>query len=288
MVVAHELAHMWFGDLVTMAWWEGLWLNEAFATYMQYVCVDAYRPAWQMWVRFSAERELGLTIDGLHSTRTIEFPVSAPSEAMAMADPITYQKGGSVLKMLESYLGPETFRDGIRRYLRDHAYSNTVTTDLWSALEAVSGEPVGQIMDTWILQGGHPVVEVKGLIRQSAFTFTPKTTDSAIGTTWLIPVRSREIGSTQTSRQGLAEEPQPLATAGPTLVNAGGSVSRRDYGPTELASIADSLVTSWRLGAVLVDAWALHALLAGRREVRDLLTLARGLGDEVATPAWRP
>ena len=102
MVIAHELAHMWFGDLVTMSWWEGLWLNEAFATYMQYVCVDAFRPDWKMWVRFSAERELGLKIDALHSTRPIEFPVHAPAEAMAMADPITYQKGGSVLKMLET------------------------------------------------------------------------------------------------------------------------------------------------------------------------------------------
>ena len=152
-VIAHELAHMWFGDLVTMAWWEGIWLNEAFATFMQYVCCNAYREDWKMWVRFSGEREIGLTIDALHTTRPIEFPVESPADAAAMVDPITYQKGGSVLKMLEQYLGPDVFRDGIRHYLAAHAYGNTVTRDLWASLEAVSGEPVGRIMDTWILQG---------------------------------------------------------------------------------------------------------------------------------------
>ncbi|MGH8979512.1 MAG: M1 family metallopeptidase, partial [Acidimicrobiales bacterium] len=131
-VIAHELAHMWFGDLVTMAWWEGLWLNEAFATFMSYVCVDELRPGWKMWARFATERETGMVFDSVHTTRPIEFPVSSPDEAAAMADPITYQKGSSVLRMLEQYLSPEVFREGIRQYLRAHSYANTVTRDLWT------------------------------------------------------------------------------------------------------------------------------------------------------------
>ena len=155
-VVAHELAHMWFGDLVTMQWWEGIWLNEAFATFMEELCCDAFRPAWQRWVLFGIARDMALAIDSLHSTRPIEYEVVSPDDAEGMFDMLTYEKGGSVLRMLELYLGQDVFRDGIRHYLKDHAYANTVTTDLWNALEAVSGEPVAKTMDTWILQGRPP------------------------------------------------------------------------------------------------------------------------------------
>ena len=155
-VVAHELAHMWFGDLVTMRWWEGIWLNEAFATFMEMLCIDDFRPGWQSWVSFGISREAALAIDDLHSTRPIEYPVGSPAEADGMFDVLTYEKGASVLRMLEQYLGPRVFRDGVRSYLGRHAYANTVTADLWDALEAASGEPVRAVMDSWILQGATP------------------------------------------------------------------------------------------------------------------------------------
>ena len=161
-VIAHELAHMWFGDLVTMGWWEGIWLNEAFATFMEMLCVDAFRPAWERWVGFAPSREAALAVDGLHSTRPIEYPVRPPKDAEGMFDVLTYEKGGGVLRMLEQYLGADVFRDGVRPYLKAHAYANTVTTDLWDALEEASGEPVRDMMDTWILQGGHPLVSLHG------------------------------------------------------------------------------------------------------------------------------
>ena len=104
-VVAHELAHMWFGDLVTMQWWEGIWLNEAFATFMEELCCDAFRPAWQRWVLFGIARDLALDIDALHATRPIEYEVVSPDDAEGMFDLLTYEKGGSVLRMLELYLG---------------------------------------------------------------------------------------------------------------------------------------------------------------------------------------
>jgi len=286
-VIAHELAHMWFGDLVTMAWWEGIWLNEAFATFMQYICCDAYRPDWKMWVRFSAERETGLMIDGLHTTRPIEFPVHSPADATAMIDAITYQKGGSVLKMLEQYLGEDAFRDGIRHYLHAHAYANTVTRDLWDSLEAISGQPVGEIMDTWILQGGHPIVTVSdGELSQRPFMFSLPDGPSAIGSTWLVPVLSRPLGGERRSRQ-LLGDPAPLATAQPAIVNAGGTgVYRTSYEPESLAAIATRLgeLSEIERAVLLGDTWALAR--AGDRSVADLLTLASGLGVEVEPSTW--
>ncbi len=287
-VVAHELAHMWFGDLVTMQWWEGIWLNEAFATFMEEQCCDAFKPAWQRWVLFGIARDMAMGIDSLHATRPIEYEVVSPDDAEGMFDLLTYEKGGSVLRMLELYLGPDVFRDGIRHYLKDHAYGNTVTKDLWAALETVSGEPVAKMMDSWILQGGHPVVTVEGgTISQAPFSLTPKTPDSAIGASWLVPVRSRSLDGGDAARQLLGDTPQPLATKAPAIANAGGAgVYRTSYGATELAAIAGSLdkLVELERAVMINDTWAL--VLAGRREVRDLATLARGLGDQVELATW--
>ena len=119
-VISHEIAHMWFGDLVTMRWWNGIWLNEAFATFMELLCVDDFRPEWQRWVSFGVERDAAMATDGLHATRPVEYPVGPPEEAQGMFDVLTYQKGAGVLRMLERYLGAERFRDGVRRYLEAH------------------------------------------------------------------------------------------------------------------------------------------------------------------------
>jgi puromycin-sensitive aminopeptidase len=282
-VIAHELAHMWFGDLVTMAWWEGLWLNEAFATYMAYLCVDAYRPSWGMWVRFAAERERGLNLDALHRTRPIEFPVRSPADAANMVDAITYQKGGSVLRMLDQYLGGDVFRDGIRQYLVDHAYANTVTADLWSALEAASGQPVGEVMDTWILQGGHPIVSVGGgELSQRPFTYGLPEGESAIGHSWLVPVLSRPLDGGAVERQLLANHPAPLTATSPAVVNAGGAgVYRTSYGTDELRSIGGRLgeLSEIERAVLLGDTWALA--MAGERTISDMLALVAGLGLEL-------
>ncbi len=159
-VVAHELAHMWFGDLVTMRWWNGIWLNEAFATFMEMLAVDAWKPEWETWLSFGADRAGALLIDGLRSTRPIEFVVHRPDEARAMFDVLTYQKGAAVLRMLQQYLGEDTFRKGVGSYLRAHAYGSTETGDLWDALEEASGQPVRKTMDSWIFQEGYPLVTV--------------------------------------------------------------------------------------------------------------------------------
>src|SRR5207237_3218852 len=134
-VISHEIAHMWFGDLVTMRWWNGLWLNEAFATFMAMLATDAERPDWQIWTAFARDRTIALDVDSPESTRSIEYPVSSPDDASGMFDTLTYTKGGAILRMIQTYLGEDRFRDGIHRYLSDHEYANTETHDLWDALE---------------------------------------------------------------------------------------------------------------------------------------------------------
>ncbi len=157
-VVAHELAHQWFGNLVTMRWWNGIWLNEAFATFMALLTVDAWRPDWERWTSFGRYNTSAKEVDALRSTRAIEYPVHSPDDASGMFDVLTYQKGGATLRMLEQYLGAERFREGIRLYLARHAYGNTETHDLWHSIEESSGEPVRRIMDQWIWQGGYPLL----------------------------------------------------------------------------------------------------------------------------------
>ncbi len=159
-VIAHEIAHMWFGNLVTMKWWNGIWLNEAFATFMELKCIEAYRPDWKVWESFATAKTEALSIDSLASTRPIEFPVASPDDAEAMFDVLTYEKGCALLRMFEQWLGPEQFRAGVRRYLGAHAYGNTEAEDLWAALGSDSTNDVTQMMSTWIYHGGYPSLNV--------------------------------------------------------------------------------------------------------------------------------
>ncbi|MGH8982164.1 MAG: M1 family aminopeptidase, partial [Acidimicrobiales bacterium] len=291
-VVHHEIAHMWFGDLVTMGWWEGIWLNEAFATFMETLATDHFRPSWQRWTTFATERDAALAVDGLHSTRPIEYAVHSPDEADGMFDTLTYEKGGSVLRMIEQYLGPETFRDGVRQYLTTHAYGNTVTTDLWNALEEVSGEPVRAMAETWILHGGHPLVTVsQHELAQEPFSYLPESPsgESAIGSNWLVPLLVRAIhegdGDGEVHRLLLGDEPLALRAVLPSvgigLVNAGGwGVYRVAYAPAHLQAIASHLddLSALERFDLLSDCWAL--VLAGRAELADLIQLAAQLGEE--------
>ncbi len=279
-VVAHEIAHMWFGDLVTMEWWEGIWLNEAFATFMQVLCTDRFRPEWKMWTSFGVDRDMALQIDGLHSTRPIEYEVVSPDDTRGMFDLLTYEKGGSVLRMLEQFLGPDVFRDGIRHYLNRHAYANTVTTDLWDALEEVSGQPVREMMNTWILQGGHPLVTfADGQLSQQPFAYGAASGESAIGERWLVPVLTRSLDGGERQRHLLGGQPLVLDEALPVVVNAGGSgVFRSRYGDAELAALAPRIAELEELERATLVADTSAAFLAGMVTWEQLLAIARGLG----------
>ncbi|MGH9133268.1 MAG: M1 family metallopeptidase, partial [Ilumatobacteraceae bacterium] len=284
-VVAHELAHMWFGDLVTMDWWNGIWLNEAFATFMEIAACDAYRPDWERWTSFGLERSVAFETDSLASTRSVEYEVRSPADCEGMFDVLTYQKGGALLRMLEQYLGAERFREGVNHYLRTHAYANTDTGDLWDAIEHTSGEPVRRLMDSWIWQPGFPLITAvldgdQLVLRQSPFSFDA---ESSAPTLWVVPIRVQHGDRVDTVLLDGAETRLTLADPSATVVvNAGGHgffrVAYDDALRSRLTGDALRALDTLERYNLVDDAW--NAVIAGRLAAPDLLTFLEGFGDE--------
>ena len=208
-VLAHEMAHQWFGDLVTMAWWDNLWLNEGFASWMGSKCTAHFNPQWEVWLRREFPRnpsrragiakEAAMEGDARSTTHPIQQPVATEAEANSAFDDITYKKGQSFLRMLESFLGDDVFREGIRDYIAAHAYLNTTTADLWNALSEASGKPVGEIAAGWTEQPGFPVVKVKreqgGDVSLTQERFAVNSTN-APPLEWKIPLMYAVVGET--------------------------------------------------------------------------------------------
>ena len=282
-VIAHELAHMWFGDLVTMKWWNGIWLNEAFATFMEMKATDAFRPEWERWVSFGLARSTAFDTDALQTTRPIEYPVVSPADAEGMFDVLTYEKGAAVVRMLEQYLGEDAFRAGIRHYLANHQYGNTETTDLWDAIEEATGEPVRRIMDSWIFQGGHPDRERRRRRRRPPAALqpgavpvpAPTSTTHALGGPAAAPLRASSRARSSSATALLDGDtldldlPEPVAVGRrqrrrPRLLpgaRLGGRCARRSWPrPSVLADVE-------RYGLV-DDTWA--SVLAGTTSVERL------------------
>lgn len=161
-VIAHELAHQWFGNLVTMEWWNDLWLNESFATLMEYIAVDALHPEWDIWLDFvTHESVMALRRDSIDGVQSVQVDVNHPDEISTLFDgAIVYAKGARLLRMIQQYVGHDAFRAGLKDYFAKHAYKNTIGNDLWDALESSSGKQVKSIMNTWISQPGYPVVTI--------------------------------------------------------------------------------------------------------------------------------
>jgi aminopeptidase N len=160
-VMAHEIAHQWFGDLVTMAWWDNIWLNEGFASWMQKKAADHFNPDWKVWIHANNDKERAMAFDARKTSHPIQQPITDEAQANSAFDEITYQKGQSFIRMLENYVGEETFRSGIRSYMAKHKYSNTTTADLWEALETAAGKPVKDVAASWTEQPGFPLIKVK-------------------------------------------------------------------------------------------------------------------------------
>ncbi len=194
-VVAHELAHQWFGNLVTMKWWGDLWLNESFATYMAYKTMDQYWPEWKTWPNYIMDNVFGgMHLDSLQSSHPIKADVKDVGQIHELFDEIAYDKGGSVLRMLDIYLGEVKFRDGLRSYIKKYQYNNAVAQDLWSELENISKKEVKKLMQSFIEQTGFPVVTVQKeneslVVTQERFTFL---TDKNTKEQWTIPLVIQE------------------------------------------------------------------------------------------------
>jgi len=161
-VISHELAHQWFGNLVTMKWWNDLWLNESFATYMATKIVDAFYPQWELWDQFlESSMSAAMALDGLKTSHPIDVKVRKPSEIREIFDSISYDKGGCILRMLEYYVGSKNFKNGLHHYLTKHKYKNAEGPDLWNSIGKISKKPVQSMMNSWIKQTGFPIVNVE-------------------------------------------------------------------------------------------------------------------------------
>jgi puromycin-sensitive aminopeptidase len=268
-----------------MGWWNGIWLNEAFATFMEIAACDAYRPDWERWTSFGLERSVAFETDALASTRSVEYEVRSPADCEGMFDVLTYQKGGALLRMLEQYLGADRFQEGVSHYLLTHAYGNTDTSDLWDAIEHTSGEPVRRLMDSWIWQPGFPLVTatLDGtdlVLRQSPFSFDA---ESASATLWVVPITVRHGDRIDTL---LLDGPEARLTLPDTsavvVVNAGGHgffrVAYADELRARLTGDALRSLDTLERYNLVDDAW--NAVIAGRLGAPDLLLFLEGFVDE--------
>ncbi len=300
-VVAHELAHMWFGDLVTMRWWDDLWLNEAFATWMAIKTVSAVVPEWDYMTTFGEERQQAMRTDATRATRAIHSAVRDPQEAQQMFDEITYEKGASVLRMLEVFTGEDEFREGIRRYMEKFSYANAATADLWKALEEASGKPVSTMMNAWANQSGYPlisVVEKEGKLnfRQERFWLRPEKAESTA--LWQVPITLRYFGDAVQGNSVKADQASLLRVRteeiglekadSDFIVNAGGfGYYRVSYSPPLfkklLTHVSDRMTALERLSLV-GDQFAL--CIAGKVDLHDYMSVIEICRNETDPDVW--
>ena len=295
-VVGHEVAHQWFGNLVTMSWWDDLWLNEGFASWMETKATDQFHPEWRPWLQSLAGQEGAMGLDARSSTHPIVQPVANVAQALQAFDAITYQKGEAVIRMIESFLGEDAFRDGVRAYMGKHAYANTVTDDLWTALERASGTPVKAIAADFTLQGGVPLITVNSVrcsngkslvaLRQGRFGVDA---ESRQPRSWRVPVTAQVLGAGAPGKAvvtgaGAVEAPG----CGPLVINKDRTgYYRVKYPDKEFAKLRDAfgkLDTADQL-ALLYDAWALGA--AGEAEISRYLELAKRAPADADPLVWR-
>ena len=292
LTIVHEIAHMWFGDLVTMKWWNGIWLNEAFATFMEHLGVDAYNAAWQTWDDFALGRAAALDVDALTNTRTVEYEVITPEDADGMFDVLTYQKGGSVLRMLERWLGADEFRAGVRAYLDRYQLGNTETTDLWDSLASATSQPVRRIMDSWIFQPGYPLVTAERdgahvTIAQQRFSYE----GGPAAEQWSIPIRTRVHNGAFAADSTLLLDGDRATFDAPAdalvVLDAGGEGFYRVAYPREWRDglLDAGVLTPLERFSLVDDLWA--GVLAGNAAAEEVLALAHRLRDEDDLVVWR-
>jgi aminopeptidase N len=292
---AHEVAHQWFGNLVTMAWWDNLWLNEGFASWMAAKATEHFHPDWRPFLDSLAEREGVMNLDARKTTHAIQTPVLNESQAADAFDAITYTKGQAFLRMLEAYLGEDAFRKGIRAYMAKHQYSNTTTADLWAALEKTSGKPVEKLASDWTTQPGFPVLKVeqacengkrKVTLSQEQFRLDEPATEQRL---WSVPVQVGTVGG-KAYYTLLSSQSRSVvqASCDSTLVVDPWSVGyfRVQYDNASFDALAGQVAklpdtTRLKLAS---DTWSM--VQAGRLQLDSYLKLVSKYGDEPRLAVW--
>jgi aminopeptidase N len=297
-VQAHEMAHQWNGDLVTMGWWDDLWLNESFASWRAAKETDQRNPGWKWWQGQDADKEIAMSADARQSSHAIQQHVSDELQAANAFDPeITYSKGQAVLRMFEAYLGPDTFRSGVRRYIKARAFSNATTADLWNALDAASGASVAAMASSWTEQAGFPLITVEAscdaaghrTVSLAQRRFLLRGTDAGLSH-WSVPlqIRTDAHGAPQTVL--LTQDGQKVSAGrceDPLTVNANaiGFYRARYDDATYQVNIANfgALEDGDKI-ALLDDQWAL--VESGAEPLRNYLALASSMGSNLNSRAW--
>ncbi|KAI9751476.1 MAG: hypothetical protein M4579_006048 [Chaenotheca gracillima] len=295
-IVAHELAHQWFGNLVTMDWWSELWLNEGFATWVGWLAIDHLYPEWDVWARFVNDSvENAFEMDSVRSSHPIEVPVKSALDIDQIFDAISYRKGSSVLRMLCDHLGKENFLGGVSAYLKTHAYGNATTNDLWAALSNVSGQDVNSFMDNWIRKIGFPVITVAEepgqiSLRQSRFLSTGDAKANEDETLWWIPLGLKTASDTSSSHpQSLSKREDTIRDIDDSFYKINANTSgfyRTNYPPARLAKLGaarSQLSIEDRIG-LIGDAGALA--ISGNGTTAGLLALVEGFQDEKHYLVW--
>lgn len=297
-VVQHELAHQWFGNLVTMDFWDGLWLNEGFATWMSWYSCNVFYPEWKVWQTYVIDNLQGaLSLDSLRSSHPIEVPVKRADEINQIFDAISYSKGSSVLRMISKYLGEDVFLQGVRNYIKKHAYGNTETGDLWAALADASGKPVKSVMEIWTKNVGFPVISVTENpssssinLKQNRFLRTGdvKPEEDQVLYPCMLGLRTKtgvDEDTMLSDREGEFKVPDLDFFK----VNADHSgIYRTSYSPERLTKLGkaarDGLLTVEDRAGMIADAGALAS--SGYQKTSGLLSLLQGLNTESEFVVW--
>jgi aminopeptidase N/puromycin-sensitive aminopeptidase len=294
-VIAHEMAHQWFGDLVTMKWWDDVWLNEGFATWMSSKPVEKWKPEWNFDLDDVSGNNGTLNTDSLASTRPIHQAAETPGEITELFDGIAYGKAAAVLRMLEAYLGEETFRAGVNAYLKQHQYANATATDFWEAQAKTSKKPVDQIMPTFVKQAGVPIVNLKAqcegnstrvTLAQQRYYFDRTKFEEGNDQLWQIPVCLKGSAPASVEKCELLRKKEETFTlpgcSNWVLGNAGATgYYRVGYQPDAaraLAGDAETKLSAAERIALQADIWA--SVRVGREPVGDFLAFAQGLRAE--------